>query len=340
MSMRDVQTTVIGLPRHFAILPFCLAVFASPVLADGPEQSCGKRGWWEGVSNEVLFSNRLGKVLPTFIKVPTQEWKVTLGTRNEGKVGQAVCNGNENALRWGLVKNEFILAPSATNKIEASSIWEECTAKRRELEKLPPDKQALIDEKKRQTREILGNKGAMATLTPEEQKARTDSIVFQNRIQSEHEDNVRAQTSALTKECNAKRDPLVKDVRYHVYIQINASGTARNDNATRPLFDLGDKTIKNGPNDKVRRVQVYATPTAGGAQFNANRVDADLTAIKDFIDHARLQAMITNGGMLPSDEELAPVKAEQQAALKEFEKWEREQSRLVSQAERDRRGKR
>jgi nucleoid-associated protein YgaU len=122
-----------------------------------------------------------------------------------------------------------------------------------------------------------------------------------------------------------------------VSIQVNPGGSAKpNNDKFHLLADLGDKSIRSGPNDKVRRVLVYITPTANGASFNAARAQADFEFLKTQVDLARLQALIDSGGALPDDAALASFKATQDAARADYEKWEREQDRLVSQADRER----
>jgi hypothetical protein len=305
--------------------------------------SCGRTGFWEGegLQREVAFSNRLVSVFSGYFTFPTQDWLVTKPARRSTydawSIGEAVCKGRENVLRGGIVAAEYIFTPPAQNRIEADIIREECRDKERELEKLPPEKQAQVDEKKRQTRELLGNKGALAGFTAEEQKARQDTIAFENRTKSEHRDAMRPQLDALFKDCRVRTEPLTQDTRYSVQIQVNPGGSPKNSgNDFHLVTDLGDKSIRSGPNDKVRRILVYITPTSQGAKFNAARSEADLNFLKTQINIAGLQALIDGGGGLPSDADLASVKAAQQAGSAEFAKWEREQSRQVSQADRER----
>ncbi len=295
--------------------------------------SCGKAGQWlgEGLNQEVAFAKRLGATLPSYLLEPTQAWTSRLGDRSTGPLGSSVCAGDAGKLRSGAVTSDFILVRPAANRIETSQIAEECNGKERELEKLPPDKQALLDEKTRQTRQILGGR---APSTPEHRAAMQERDELVSRARDEHRTAIRPQLQALHKECRDRLDPLAKDVRYTIGIQVNPSGLPKNDNETKPLADLGDKAIRSGPNDRVRRVLVFAK-----GDLAATRAAEDLAILKSFVDLARLQALV-DSGQLPSDAELASIKASQQAAMQDYAKWSREQDQLVSQAERVRRDER
>ncbi len=295
--------------------------------------SCGKAGQWlgEGLNQEVAFAKRLGATLPSYLLVPTQAWTSRLGDRSTGPLGSSVCAGDAGKLRSGAVTSDFILVRPAANRIEAGQIAEECNGKQRELEKLPPDKQALLDEKTRQTRQILGGR---APSTPEHRAAMQERDELISRTRDEHRTAIQPQLQALHKECRERLDPLAKDVLYTIGIRVNPAGSPKNDNETKPIADLGDKAIRSGPNDRVRRVVVVAS-----GNFAAARGAEDLAMLKSFVDLARLQALV-DSGQLPSDAELASVKASQQAAMQDYAKWSREQDQLVSQAERVRRDER
>jgi hypothetical protein len=251
-------------------------------------------------------------------------------------LGQAVCKGNELRLRGGLVRTEYILGRPAAARIELDVIRDECRAKEREIEQLPEDKKVEIEERRKQLPHVQNNKGAMATLTPEEQKAAQEWRTYRSQVEASHRQQVAPQLSALRNECRAKEEPLIQEARYALHIQVNPGGNPkRNSDDFHLVADLGDKTLRSGPNDKVRRVLTYITPVSN-AKFNAARADADLNFLKTQIDLARLQALIDGGGALPSDAELASIKAAQQSARAESDKWNREQDRLVSQASNDR----
>jgi hypothetical protein len=311
----------------------CAAWTGSAVAAP----ACGKAGFWEGegLQREVEFNNRLLPVMSSYFVIPAQEWSVGNPSRayQDSGLGQAVCKGNELRLRGGLVRTEYILGRPAAARIELDVIRDECNAKEREITQLPEDKKAEIEERRKQLPHVQRGRRAE---TPEDYKASQEHTIYRNQVQASHEQQMAPQLSALRNECRAKEKSLIQAEGYALHIQVNPGGNPkRNSDDFHLVADLGDKTLRSGPNDKVRRVLVYITPASGG-KLNAARAEADLRFLKTQIDLARLQALIDGGGALPSDAELTSIKAAQQSARAESDKWHRDQDRLVSQASSDR----
>jgi Skp family chaperone for outer membrane proteins len=322
---------------HMAMPCLAVALVCAGWVGDAAAApACGRSGFWEGegLQREVEFRKRLQPVFSSYFIFPTQDWKYGQSS-GSATVGGGICNDNKDRLRGGEVNVGYFFPRPAAVEIEVDTIREECNAKERQIEQLPEDQKAEIEARRKQLPHVQANKGAMAILTPEEQKAAQEWRSYRSQVEASHRERVAPQRMALLKECDEKIKPLSKEPRYTLHIQINPGGTAKANSDTFHLVaDLGDKTIRSGPNDKVRRILAYITPS--DSRFDPARLEADLSFLKTQIDVARLQAIIDGGGALPSDADLAPLKDAQKSAIALNEKWHSDQRRLVAKASTER----
>jgi hypothetical protein len=321
-----------------AAFVFCAAL-AGQAFA---EKSCGTQGKIDAPDSEVEFSKKLGEALFVHFVVPPEKWKTSFGYRQLGgyvandRIGsKSLCKRDINNIRSsGTGEVTYITQPTADALIGKSTLGQECREKVRSIEKLPPEKVAEQDELRQQRRAIAGNRGGLA-FTAEERRQMSEIDGKIRAIQSQHEESVRPQTSALRKECDVKNDAIFKEQRFDLRLVVNSPSKISLFQGDHVIDDFGDRNLRTGPSDKLRRISVLLkmqNNTAPNAQ--------DIALAKSMLDIQGLKALIDKGGNLPSDAEIQSLKDIQNAAIKVQDDWIKQQERQLAQTERDARQQR